>query len=174
MIRINSKNIPNTINFIEEQWHTIAEGLPFEFHFLDEHYDALYKAEQQLGYLSIIFTLISVFIIVLGLLGLISFLTTRKTKEIGIRKVHGASVAGILFLLSKEFTIWVLLSNIIAWPVAWFIMNRWLQNFAYRIEIGIWIFVLSGMLALLIALLTVSCQAIKAAVANPVESLRYE
>ena len=121
-----------------------------------------------------IFSFLAIFIACLGLFGLASFVADRKTKEIGIRKVLGASVPGLIGLLSVNFTKWVLLSNIIAWPVAWFAMNRWLQNFAYRINIGIWIFFVSGLLALLIALLTVSYQAIKAAMCNPVEALRYE
>ena len=174
LIKIKSDNIPGTIDYIEEQWNSLAEGLPFEYHFLDEHYEALYKAEQQLSYLSIIFTLISIFIIVLGLLGLISFITTRKTKEVGIRKVMGASVENILILLSKTFIRWTIIANLIAWPFAWYAMNHWLQNFAYRIEMSWWIFALAGGIALFITLLTVSSQTVKAAIANPVESLRYE
>ena len=174
LIKIKSDNIPGTINYIEQQWNKLAEGLPFEFHFLDEHYDALYQAEQQLSYLSIIFTLISIVIIVLGLLGLISFITTRKTKEIGIRKVMGASVENILLLLSKTFILWTIVANLIAWPFAWYTMNHWLQNFVYRIEMSWWMFALAGGIALFMTLLTVSFQTIKAAIANPIESLRYE
>jgi putative ABC transport system permease protein len=174
LIKIKSNKIPDTINHIEEQWNTLAEGLPFEFHFLDEHYNSLYKAEQQLSYLSIVFTLISIFIIVLGLLGLISFLTTRKTKEIGIRKVMGASVENILMLLSKTFIRWTIIANLIAWPFAWYAMNHWLQNFAYRIEMSWWMFALAGGVALFMTFLTVSFQTIKAAIANPIKSLRYE
>ena len=174
LVKVRSDNIPGTIDFIEKQWNTLAEGLPFDYHFLDEEYNALYQAEQQLSNLSVLFTLISIFIIVLGLLGLISFITTRRTKEIGIRKVLGATVSGVTTLLSKEFIKLVLLANLVAWPIAWYGMNKWLQNFAYRIEMSWWIFFLAGGIALVIALLTVSVQAIRAASANPVESLRYE
>jgi putative ABC transport system permease protein len=115
-----------------------------------------------------------VFIACLGLLGLAAFMAEQRTKEIGIRKVLGAKVSGIVLMLSKEFAKWVLIANIIAWPVAYFAMSNWLQNFAYRTSIGIWTFVLSAALALTIALLTVSFQAVKAATSNPVDSLRYE
>ena len=114
------------------------------------------------------------FIACLGLFGLASFMAERRTKEIGIRKVLGAKVAGIVLLLSKEFALWVVIANIISWPLAYFISNKWLQGFAYRINLGWEIFIFSTVLALVIAVLTVSYQAVKAAVANPVESLRYE
>jgi len=117
---------------------------------------------------------LAIFITCLGLFGLASFTAEQRTKEIGIRKALGASVSGIILLLSKEFTKWVLVANIIAWPVAYLAMNRWLQNFAYRIDIGLGTFILAGVLALVIALLTVGYQAIKAARANPVDALRYE
>ena len=108
------------------------------------------------------------------MLGLASFAAEQRTKEIGIRKVLGASAPGIILMMSREYTRWVLLANIIAWPIAYYIMVRWLQSFAYRSDIGLWVFILSGLMAMVIALLTVSFQAIKAAVANPVDSLRYE
>ncbi|RMD64473.1 FtsX-like permease family protein [Candidatus Parcubacteria bacterium] len=120
------------------------------------------------------FAVLAVFIAALGLFGLISFAGEQRTKEIGIRKVFGATVANLVALLSKDFVKLVLLANVIAWPVAWYAMHKWLQNFAYRIGIGWWVFALAGGLALLIALLTVSTQAARAALANPVESLRYE
>ena len=133
-----------------------------------------YKSEIKLSQLLILFTMLSVFIACIGMFGLVSLLTQQKTKEIGIRKVLGASVSSIVFLLSKEFTKWVLIANIIAWPVGYSIMNRWLQNFNYHIEIGVDFFILAAIIALLIAVFTVSSQAIKAAVSNPVEALRYE
>ena len=120
------------------------------------------------------FSMLAIFIACLGLFGLASFTAERKTKEIGIRKVLGASVPGITLVLSKEFTKWVLLANLIAWPVAFYAMNRWLQGFAYRDELNVWTFVLSAILSLLIALLTVSYQSIRAALANPVDELKYE
>jgi putative ABC transport system permease protein len=120
------------------------------------------------------FSILAIFVACLGLLGLAAFVTEQKTKEIGIRKVLGASVMEVVTLLSKEFIRWVLIANVIAWPLAYYIMNNWLKNFAYRIDMSFWIFLASGVLALLIALLTVSSHAIRAATANPVESLRYE
>jgi putative ABC transport system permease protein len=121
-----------------------------------------------------IFSILAIFISCLGLFGLSMFVAERRTKEIGIRKVLGSSVPGIVVLLSRTFVKWVLVANIIAWPIAWFAMNKWLQSFAYRIDLTIWPFLLSGLAALTIALLTVCWQAIRAARANPVEALRYE
>jgi putative ABC transport system permease protein len=120
------------------------------------------------------FTLMAIFISCLGLFGLASFTADQRTKEIGIRKVLGASVSNVVVLLSRDFTKWVILANVVAWPVAYLVMNKWLQNFAYRISLGVWMFILSGVIALIIALLTVSTKALKAAVANPADSLRYE
>ncbi|MCZ6818228.1 MAG: hypothetical protein O7G31_01875 [Calditrichaeota bacterium] len=120
------------------------------------------------------FALLAIFIACLGLLGLASFAAEQRTKEFGVRKVLGATVTNVITLLAKDFVKLVLLANLLAWPIAWYAMHRWLQDFAYRIEIGWWVFALAGGLALLIALLTVSTQAIRAALANPVESLRYE
>jgi putative ABC transport system permease protein len=127
-----------------------------------------------MGQIFISFTLMAIFISCLGLFGLASFTADQRTKEIGIRKVLGASVSNVVVLLSRDFTKWVILANVVAWPVAYLIMNKWLQNFAYRISLAVWIFVLSGVIALLIALFTVSTKALKAAVADPVDSLRYE
>ena len=141
---------------------------------LDEAYDNLYKSEIRLNIFFLLFTLIAIIISSLGLFGLASFTAERRTKEIGIRKVLGASVPSIVIFISKGFTKWVLLANIIAWPVAYYFMNKWLQNFAYRIDLSVWIFILSGLAAFGIALLTVSYQSIKAATSNPVDSLRYE
>jgi putative ABC transport system permease protein len=120
------------------------------------------------------FTLMAIFISCLGLFGLASFTADQRTKEIGIRKVLGASVSNVVVLLSRDFTKWVILANVVAWPVAYLVMNKWLQNFAYRINLAIWMFILSGVIALIIAILTVSTKALKAAVANPADSLRYE
>lgn len=174
LIKINSNNISSTVNYIKTQWESLADGLPFEYYFLDEEYNALYKTETRMSNLFLGFTIVSVFIIVLGLLGLIAFVANQKTKEIGIRKVLGASINSILLLLSKKIITWVLIANVIAIPFAYYLMNKWLEDFAYRIEISWWIFVLSGGIALSIALVTVSFQAIKAAIANPVDSLKYE
>jgi len=149
-------------------------GNPFENFFLDTDFDRQYRADEQVGWIFGIFTLLGLFIACLGLLGLASFTAESRTKEIGIRKVLGASVTGIVLMLSKQFTKWVLLANCFAWPFAYYFMDRWLKNFAYRININIVTFLLSGLLVFAIALLTVCFQSIKAATANPVDSLRYE
>ncbi len=173
-IKIRSDNIPQTLATIEQVWQKMETGRPFDYSFLDETFGRLYRSEQRLGQIFIFFTLIAIVIAALGLFGLASFTVNQRSKEIGIRKILGASTPNVVLLLSKEFTKWVILANVIAWPLAYFAMNKWLQNFAYRIDIHIGIFIISGMTALLISLLTVSSKAIKAAVANPVNSLRYE
>ena len=152
----------------------MASGMPFSYKFMDDSFSEVYKAEQQVGTLALSFSILAIFVACLGLFGLATFLAEQKTKEIGVRKVLGASVPSILLMLSKEFIKWIVIANIIAWPLAYYFMNKWLQEFAYRIEIGWWIFALSGIIAIIIALLTVSIQAIKAATANPIKSLRYE
>jgi len=173
-IRIGPGDIPQTLRNIEETWAKIVPGVPSEYHFLDEEYDRLYRDEQRMGMLSRYFTALAVVISCLGLFGLSAYSAEQRTKEIGIRKTLGASEPGIVFMLSKESIAWVLTANIIALPAAWYLLDRWLQEFAYRIDIGAGIFALTGLLTLLIALVTVSFQAIRAARANPVDSLRYE
>ena len=144
------------------------------FAFLDDAFDQLYRSENRMGQLFKYFAFFAVFISCLGLFGLASFMGEQRTKEIGVRKVLGAKVSGIVLLLSREFTKWVLLANIIAWPTAYFAMNKWLENFAYRSAIGVEVFILSAFLSLAIAFLTVSYQSIKAAIASPVKALKYE
>ena len=173
-IKPNPGCIPATLAKVKDTWKKFFPDTPFEYHFLDESYDRLYKSEQRMGTLFNYFTALAIFISCLGLFGLASFLAEKRTKEIGIRKVLGASVSGIVFLLNKQFIKWVLIANFFAWPIAYYVMNRWLQNFAYRIGIGVWSFLLAALLAIVIALLTVSFQAIRAALTNPVEALRYE
>lgn len=173
-IKISSEDIPQTIAFLEDTWKKFSPEYPFEYSFLDEQVDRMYKTEQRLGKSFLYFTIIAIFIAYLGLFGLVSFSAERRTKEIGIRKVLGAQISNITWLVSKEFLLLVFVANIIAWPVAYYVMYKWLQNFAYRINLGLGIFLASGMMALIIALLTVSYQSIKAATANPVDSLRYE
>jgi len=174
LVRIRPTSIKGTLSFIKNKWEEFAPNYPLVYSFLDEDSDKLYKSEQRLGKIFVYFSALSIFIACLGLFGLTLFAAEQRTKEIGIRKVLGASVPRIVFLLSKEFTKWVLLANIIAWPIAYYAMSRWLQNFAYRISIEPWIFVLAAALSFVVALLTVSYQAIKAALANPAEALRYE
>ncbi|UCC39732.1 MAG: ABC transporter permease [Candidatus Aminicenantes bacterium] len=172
--KLNPENLSETLRAIEKQWQQIEPAYPFHYVFVDESFDRLYRSEQRMGQVFISFTLIAIFIACLGLFGLASFTAEQRTKEIGIRKVLGASVSNVVLLLSREFTKWVMLANVIAWPFAYFAMNKWLQNFAYRIEVELWIFILSGLIALIIALLTISTKAVRAATADPVDSLRYE
>ena len=173
-VRINSVNVAETIRFLEARWNKNMPGFPFEYSFLDETIAQFYQTEQRMGKLFTIFTVLAIIIACLGLFGLASFTTAQQTRQIGIRKVLGASATAIVVLLSRQFTRWVLLSNLFAGPVAFLVMNRWLQNFAYRITIGFEIFLLAGFLTLGLALLTVGFQTVKAAWANPVLSLRYE
>jgi putative ABC transport system permease protein len=173
-VKISSDNVIHTMSLLKEKWKELFPRRSFDYFFLDDFFDSQYRAEEKLGYSVLCFSLLAIFIGCLGLFGLASFTAEQRTKEIGIRKVLGASVSRIVGHLSKEFMLLVVMANIIAWPVAWFAMSKWLQNFTYRIDMGWWIFILSGALALFIALLTVSYQAIKAAHANPVDALRYE
>jgi len=141
---------------------------------MDETYGKMYSSEEKLSELLWIFAVMAIFIGCMGLFGLVALTVEQRVKEIGIRKVLGASVLNIMALLSKNFLLLVLISSVIAFPVAWWAMHKWLQDFAYRINISLWVFVIAGISALLIALLTISFQAIKAAMANPVDSLRTE
>ena len=173
-VRLNTENIAETISYIEDKWKTFCPHMPFQYSFLDQDYDNLYMNERQTRKLFSVFSFLAIFIACLGLFGLASFIADQKTKEIGIRKVLGASVARIVKNLNKSFLKWVLIANLMAWPIAWFAMNRWLENFAYRIGLSWWMFVLAAVLAVFIALLTVSIQTVKAALKNPIDSLRYE
>ncbi len=173
-IKIASENIPDTLKYIRTTTTTFAPNYPYEYTFLDQGVEDLYQAEQKLGKIFSSFAFLAIFISCLGIFGLASFMAERRTKEIGIRKVLGASISHIVMLLSKEFSRWILLANVIAWPIGWFAMHKWLQNFAYRSSLNPLLFLLAGMLSLVIAALPVSYQAIKAAVADPIDSLRYE
>ncbi len=172
--RIQPTAVGTTLGFLEQTWRRYEPDYPFEYYFFDENFARQYEAEQRLGQTFGYCSALAIFIACLGLFGLAAYSAERRTKEIGIRKVLGASVNGIVTLMSKDFVKLVLVANVIAWPVAWFAMNNWLQNFAYRVNIGWGVFFLAGALALVIALVTVSAQAVKAAMANPVDSLRYE
>lgn len=169
-----SSNLPETLNAIETAWKTIYPEGVFSYKFLDEQIDAYYKAEERLFSLFKIFSVLGMFISCLGLWGLATFAAQSRTKEIGIRKVLGASVNKIAILLSKDFLVLVLAAMIIATPIAWYGINKWLQNYAFRVDVSWWVFGLAGTIAVIIALLTVSTQAIKAARSNPVNSLRNE
>ncbi len=174
-VRIRPGNIAQTLASLERTWNEIMPNYAFEYTFLDEDFDGLYKADALKGTLLGYFALLTIFIACLGLFGLASFTAEQRTKEIGVRKTLGASVASIVLLLSKEFTKLVVVAFVVAAPVAYFAMDQWwLQDFAYRIDISWPIFLMAGLSALLIAWLTVSYQSVKAALTNPVEALRYE
>ncbi|MEP7106783.1 MAG: ABC transporter permease [Ferruginibacter sp.] len=173
-VKIATGNIQATIAGIEKTWNKHFPADPFNYYFLNELFDQQYKADRQFGQVFGLFAFLAILIACFGLLGLSAFNVLQRTKEIGIRKVLGASVQNLLYILSKDFLKLVLISLVLAVPITWWIMHSWLQDFAYRINIQWWVFVLAGLIALLIALLTVSFQAIKAAIANPVISLRTE
>ena len=162
------------IAHLENTWKTLVPNVPIQHSFVDEKIASQYGNEQKMQGLFYAFSGISLFIACLGLFGLSMFVVKRKVKEIGVRKVLGATVSGIVSLLSKDFISLVFIAFIIASPLSWYFMNEWLENFAYRININVWVFILAGLSAILIALITVSFQAIKAAIANPVKSLRTE
>jgi putative ABC transport system permease protein len=168
------KDMPATIASIESKWKSLIPDRPFSYYFLDEFFDKQYRSEDRFGRLFLNFAILAIFISCLGLLGLASYSTMQRTKEIGIRKVLGASVGTIVNLLSREFMALVVISFLVAAPLAWYFMDKWLSGFAYRTNIGWWVFATAGFLAVCIALFTVSFQAIKAAVTNPVKSLRTE
>ncbi len=174
LLKIAPGSLPGILKSIEELWKSFSPSRPFSYSFLDEEYSVKYKAEQRLSFMMSVFCGVAILITCLGLLGLMAFIVARRTKEIGIRKVLGASLLNITSLLSKDFLMLVVIAIVIAMPISWYFMHSWLQDFAYRIHIGWWVFAVAAILGLLIAIITVSSQAIKAAMANPVKSLRTE
>lgn len=174
VVRVNSDDIPGTLAFMEEKWKENITTRPFQYQFLDDMIDNLYKSERRLSNVVFNFTLLSIFVACLGLFGLASYTAEQKTKEIGIRKVLGASISGVVLLLSKQFGKLILIANLIAWPLAYYMLHRWLQNFFYRISIGLETFVLSAAMVLVIAFISISYQSIKAALSNPADALRNE
>jgi putative ABC transport system permease protein len=172
--RLKTQDVSSAIGLLEQQWKLFLPNQPFEYSFLDERFEQMYQSEQKIGKIFTVFAVLAIFIGCLGLFGLAAFTAEQRTKEIGIRKVLGATSPRIIRLLLKEFVILVGIANLIAWPVAYLVMNRWLSDFAYRISPHILIFLFAGILTLAVALLTVSFQAVKAALADPVRSLRYE
>lgn len=173
-IKVDGNNIPSALSTIEETWHKYVPNVPFDYSFLDQKFEKLYNSEQQQGRLFTIFSCIAIFIACLGLFGLSAFTITQRVKEIGVRKVLGASVPQIVTELSKDFLKLVIIAAVIALPSAWFFMSRWLHDFAFHITISWWVLLLAGITALIIAFATISFQSIKAALANPVKSLRSE
>jgi putative ABC transport system permease protein len=173
-VRVESEHFQAFIGQTEKLWHEFVPDQPFHYSFLDANLAALYVAEKRAQHIFGIFALLAVFIACIGLLGLAAYMTQQRTKEIGIRKVLGASVVGITGLLAKDFLKLVLLGIFIASPIAWVLMDKWLADFAYRIELQWWMFLLAGVVAVAVAFLTVSFQSVRAALANPVKSLRSE
>jgi putative ABC transport system permease protein len=173
-VRADIRNISSIINAIKNKWTGMVPAQPFNYTFMDADFDNIYTTEQRTGKLFITFALFAILIGCLGLFGLVTYAAEQRIKEIGIRKVLGASVSGIVAMLSKDFAKLIFIASLIAFPIAWWAMHKWLQSFAYRITISWWIFIVAGFTALVIALVTVSFQAIRAAIANPVKSLRTE
>jgi putative ABC transport system permease protein len=173
-VRVNGSRISEAISHIAASWAQVNPDQPFEYEFLDEHFAKLYESDRAVSQVVAILAGLAILISCMGLFGLASYSAERRVKEIGIRKVLGASVQNITAMLSIDFLRLVIIANLIAWPIAWFGVSRWLQDFAYRIPVSWWVFIAAAGIALLIALLTVSFQAIKAAMANPVKSLRTE
>lgn len=174
LVRIQPENLFGSIQFLENQWKELFPNTVFEYSFFNKDFDKLYKSEINLGNIFNFITILALLVACLGLFGLSHFSTQQRIKEIGIRKVVGASLMNILIMITKDFTKWILVANIIAWPTAYYFMNKWLQDYAYHINISWWMFILAGGIVLVVSVLTVSWQSAKAALANPVESLKYE
>ncbi|MBX3238584.1 MAG: ABC transporter permease [Chitinophagaceae bacterium] len=172
--RVDAANAPRVIQAAEQKWKAMSPQMPFNYRFLDADFNRVYDAEQRVGRIALSFAVLAILIACLGLFGLAAYIAEQRTKEIGIRKVLGASATSLVAMLSKDFLKLVLISSVIAFPLAWWSMRTWLQDFAYRIDIGWWVFVAAGVIVILIALITISFQAIKAALANPVVALRSE
>jgi len=174
IFKIKTTDVSGLLATMKKQWDSYKTEEPFEYNFMDDLFNKTYSTEQKTGNILNLFSILTIFVACLGLFGLVTYTAEQRTKEIGIRKVLGASVTQVTQMLSKDFLKLVLIASVIAFPVAWWAMNKWLQSFAYRIHISLWVFVTAAVTALLIALATVSFQAIKAAIANPVKSLRTE
>ena len=174
MIRVKPENLPATISFINKTWAGVVPDKPFDYSFLDQHFNEIYKNDERTGQMFGFFSTLAILIACLGLFGLAAYTGEQRIKEIGVRKVLGASVTNIVFLISKDFIKLVIISGIIAVPISYFAMNSWLQDFAYRVKIGPVIFILAISLAFLIAFITISSQALKAATSNPVKAIKYE
>ncbi|HYI78819.1 MAG TPA: FtsX-like permease family protein, partial [Chryseolinea sp.] len=174
LVKLHSGAVPATLHHIQDTWKKFAPGYPFEYSFLDEDFNRLFERENTMTKVYTIFSIISICIACLGLLGLTSFFASKRTKEIGIRKIVGASFLQIAGILSRDFLRWILISMVIGSTLSWFLMHRWLQNFAYQTTLSWWSFLIGGSCVVLMAILTVSWHIYKAANRNPVETLRYE
>jgi putative ABC transport system permease protein len=173
-IKVSAEDMPATLRRLEATWGKLVHDQAFSYQFLDEHFDSLYRGDQQAGIIVGVMSSLAIFIACLGLFSLSAYTAQQRTKEIGIRKVLGASVGGITALLAGDFLKMVAVAILIACPLAWYAMDKWLQSFAYRIDMEWWMFAGAGALTTTIALLTVGAQSIRAAIANPVKSLRSE
>jgi putative ABC transport system permease protein len=173
-IKITGNQVTQGIEHIEKVWKEFLPKRPFSYQFVSEDYRRLYEEDQKQSQLFTMFSGLAIFIACLGLFGLATFNTLQRVKEIGVRKVLGASVPSILGLLSKEIVILILVANLIAWPLAWYFMDQWLDSFAYHVDMNLGIYILSAIAAIVLALITVSSQTIKAALTNPSSTLRYE
>ena len=173
-LKVRGDNLSEAIAHIEQVWESYETGYPIDYQFVDESFGVMYKAEERLSTIIAIFTLLTIFVACVGLFGLVAYSAERRTREIGIRKVLGASTEDIVSLLTTDFLKLVLISIIIASPVAWLLLDDWLKSFPYQIELSLWVFVIVGLVSLLMALLTVSFQSLRAAKRNPVHSLRYD
>jgi len=174
LVKISAQVTYDAIAFLQRTWKSLSGGLPFEFTFLDEKVNSLYENDNRAGRIVTLFSCLAIFVSCLGLFGLAAFVAEQRTKEIGVRKVLGAPLSNIMWLLTGQFIKWVFIANLIAWPAGYWVMSRWLEGFAFRASLSVWIFVASGAVALIIATLTVSSQVIKAALTNPAQSLKYE
>ncbi|MEO0858517.1 MAG: FtsX-like permease family protein, partial [Bacteroidota bacterium] len=173
-LRLKTDDLPATIASIDDLWQAAVPHRPFSYYFVDETFDAQYRAETRFGQVFAVFAVLAIFIACLGLFGLASFTAAQRTKEIGVRKVLGASVPGLVTLLAKDFLVLVVAGFAVAVPVVWYGMSRWLADFAYRTDVGVLVFLLAGGLALGVALLTVTSQSLRAATTDPINALRYE
>jgi ABC-type antimicrobial peptide transport system permease subunit len=173
-IKLNGQNTNAAVDYITKVYKEFDPNYPFEYHFLDSTFEEMFKSERRLGDIFNLFALLAIIISCLGLFGLSAYIAEQKTKEIGIRKVLGATVFNVVINLTKEFLKWVLIANIVAWPLAYYFMTDWLKDYPYKISLGWDIFIISGFAALLIAIITISFQSVKAALSDPAKSLRYE
>jgi putative ABC transport system permease protein len=173
-VRFDAAHISSIMAQVKNKWQEMAPEQPFDYSFMNEQFNNIYAAEQKTGQIIIMFALLAILIACLGLFGLVTYASEQRTKEIGIRKVLGANVGSIVSMIAKDFLRLIIIASVIAFPVAWWAMNKWLQDFAYRVNLSWWIFLAAGLLTIVIALATISFQAIKSAIANPVNSLRSE
>jgi putative ABC transport system permease protein len=172
--KVNTANMKGLVATIGSVWKKMAPGMPFSYRFMDDAFDNMYRAEQRIGKLALGFSILAILVACMGLFGLATYAAEQRVKEIGIRKVLGASVGGIVEMLSVDFIKLVVISALISFPLSWWAMSKWLANFAYRINISWWVFVAAAVVAIVIAMATTSYQAIRAALMNPVKSLRTE